>query len=74
MKVIYEVADIFCKFKAWVENQSSFNFRVNRFYNGLNTPLTILTSDSVGFEHQLIAPYTAEKMRWLRENIELLWR
>ena len=62
MKFKSDVADIFVKFKAWVETQSGCKMQVIRSDNG-----TEYTSEKfnkfcvdAGIEHQLTAPYTPQ--------------
>ena len=63
MKFKSDVADIFVKFKAWVETQSGCKMQVIRSDNG-----TEYTSEKfnkfcvdAGIEHQLTAPYTPQQ-------------
>ena len=44
MKVKFEVADIFCKFKAWVENQRRCKMQVIKYDNGTEYTSENLTS------------------------------
>jgi len=63
MKYKPEVADIFWKFKAWVEKQSTYKIQVIRLDNG-----TKYTSEKFnkfnkkeGIKHQLTTPYTPQQ-------------
>jgi transposase InsO family protein len=66
MKFKSEVADIFMKFKAWVETQSESKMHVIRSNNGNNgTEYTCEKfnkfCEDAGIEHQLTAPYTPQQ-------------
>ena len=76
MKYKSEVADIFWKFKACVEKQSTHKMQVIRSDNG-----TEYTSEKFnkfyekeGIEHQLTTPYTPQQNGVVEEKIEHLWR
>ena len=63
MKFKSEVADIFWKFKAWVENQSRCKLQVIRSDNGTEYTSKKFNKfcENAGIEHQLTAPYTPQQ-------------
>ncbi|KAH9750688.1 hypothetical protein KPL71_013969 [Citrus sinensis] len=63
MKLKYEVADIFVKFKAWVETQSRCKMQVIRSDNGTKDTFEKFNKfcEDAGIEHQLTAPYTPQQ-------------
>ncbi|KAE8666818.1 hypothetical protein F3Y22_tig00112491pilonHSYRG00346 [Hibiscus syriacus] len=63
LKFKSEVAGVFWKFKAWVENQSGCKIQVIRSDNGkedTSEQFNIFCEDA-GIEHQLTAPYTPQQ-------------
>ncbi|CAL5381550.1 unnamed protein product [Camellia sinensis] len=58
-----EVAAVFWKFKAWVENQSGYKMQVLRLDNGkeYTSEQFDLFCEEAGIEHQLTAPYTPQQ-------------
>ena len=63
MKFKSEVADIFMKFKAWVETQSESKMQVIRSDNGTEYTCEKFNKfcEDAGIEHQLTAPYTPQQ-------------
>ena len=63
MKFKSEVANIFWKFKAWVENQSKCKMQVIRSDNGTEYTSEKFNKfcENEGIEHQLTAPYTPQQ-------------
>ena len=63
MKVKFEVADIFYKFKGWVENQSRCKMQVIKVDNGIEYTFENFDKfcESAGIEHQLIASYAPQQ-------------
>ena len=63
MKLKSEVADIFVKFKAWVETQSRYKMQVISSDNGTKYTSEKFNkfSEDAGIEHQLTAPYTPQQ-------------
>ncbi|CAL5368182.1 unnamed protein product [Camellia sinensis] len=63
MKLKSEVADIFWKFKAWVETQSGCKMQVIRSNNGTEYTSGKFNKfcEDAGIEHQLTAPYTPQQ-------------
>lgn len=62
MKLKYKVADIFVKFKAWVETQSRCKMQVIRSDNGMEYTSEKFNKfcEDAGIEHQLTTPYTPQ--------------
>ena len=58
-----EVADIFCKFKQWIENQSGCTIQKLRSDNGKEYTSNQFNQfcEEAGIEHQLTAPYTPQQ-------------
>ncbi|CAL5331407.1 unnamed protein product [Camellia sinensis] len=58
-----EVAAVFWKFKAWVENQSGYKMQLLRSDNGkeYTSEQFDLFCEEAGIEHQLTAPYTPQQ-------------
>ena len=63
MKFKSNVADIFMKFKAWVETQSGCKMQVIKFDSGTEYTFEKFNKFCVDadIEHQLIAPYTPQQ-------------
>ena len=63
MKFKAEVANIFGKFKAWIENQSNYKIQVIRSDNGTEYTSEKLNRfcEDAGIEHQLTAPYSPQQ-------------
>nr|KYP52459.1 Retrovirus-related Pol polyprotein from transposon TNT 1-94 [Cajanus cajan] len=63
LKFKYEVAIIFWRFKAWIENQFGCKIQVLRSDNGKEYILDQFNSlcEETGIEHQLTTPYTPQK-------------
>ena len=58
-----EVAGVFWRFKAWIENQSGCKIQVVRSDNGkeYTSDQFNFFCDEAGIEHQLTAPYTPQQ-------------
>lgn len=65
MKHKYEVAEVFSKFKRWVENQSGYKIQAVRSYNAIEYISQRFNSlcEEVGVEHQFTAPRTHNKTK-----------
>jgi len=63
IKFKYKVSDIFWKFKAWVETQSSCKLQVIRSNNGTEYTSERFNKfyEEAGIEHQLTASYTPQQ-------------
>ena len=70
----YEVADVFWKFKQWIENQSGCTIQMLRSDNGKEYTSNKFNQfcEEVGIEHQLTAPYTPQQNGVIqRKNIAI---
>jgi len=58
-----EVADIFWKFKTWVENQSKCKMQMIRSDNGTEYTSKKFNKfyEDIGVEHQLTTPYSSQQ-------------
>jgi hypothetical protein len=76
MKYKSKVADIFWKFKAWVEKQGTYKVQVIRSDNGIEYILEKFNNSvkkktlSTSWQHHI----PLNKMRWLRGKTEHFWR
>ena len=63
MKFKAEVANIFGKFKAWIETQSNYKIQVIRSDNGSEYTSEKFNRfcEDAGIEHQLTAPYSPQQ-------------
>src|ERR1044072_2497163 len=63
LKFKSEVAEVFWKFKSWIENQSGLKFQILRTDNGAEYTSTKfnLFCEEEGIEHQLTTPYTPQQ-------------
>jgi len=71
-----EVANIFWKHKALVENQSGCRLRIIRSDNGKEYANDTFHKfcEEVGIEHQLTIPYTPQQNGVSERKIEVSWR